>query len=426
MFLVDVNGNQIRVVQKEPITSGSVNAYLVAFNFSEEWVDLDRVAVFKTTGDVFEVGLDETNQCFIPWELMTDPDVRIQFGVYGSRGAEIVLPTIWAATDSILQGVITGVEGSEPTETLTGQLIKKIDDLDSRVDAIENGESGPGSPGKDGEDGFSPTVEVQPIDGGHEVTITDVNGPKSFDIMNGHDGEDGANGATFTPSVSEDGVLSWTNDKGLPNPEPVDVKGTKGDPGDTPHIGSNGNWWIGEIDTGVTATGSSIEGDIPVIPKTSTEYDALTDEEKQAEIAYLITDDNEESAGSGSGSSEDIYSTDETRIGRWINGKPLYRKFLIFDINLTTAGGTKLVDIPSTIDEITSRSIRAQYFINNGKKISLQLPYIVNVGTLYYLQEYVVLSDHKMYVNFLFPENNLATITALLEYTKTTDEPEVS
>lgn len=32
-------------------------------------------------------------------------------------------------------------------------------------------------------------------------------------------------GATFTPSVSAEGVLSWTNDKELENPEPVDIKG---------------------------------------------------------------------------------------------------------------------------------------------------------------------------------------------------------
>ena len=28
-------------------------------------------------------------------------------------------------------------------------------------------------------------------------------------------------GATFYPHVSSDGVLTWTNDKGLPNPEPI-------------------------------------------------------------------------------------------------------------------------------------------------------------------------------------------------------------
>lgn len=34
---------------------------------------------------------------------------------------------------------------------------------------------------------------------------------------------DGQNGATFIPAVSDDGILSWTNDRDLPNPEPVKI-----------------------------------------------------------------------------------------------------------------------------------------------------------------------------------------------------------
>ena len=37
-----------------------------------------------------------------------------------------------------------------------------------------------------------------------------------------------AAGATFTPTVSSDGVISWTNDGGLPNPESVNIKGPQG------------------------------------------------------------------------------------------------------------------------------------------------------------------------------------------------------
>ena len=41
----------------------------------------------------------------------------------------------------------------------------------------------------------------------------------------GGTGQDGEDGATFIPSVSENGIISWTNDKGLPNPDPVILKG---------------------------------------------------------------------------------------------------------------------------------------------------------------------------------------------------------
>lgn len=47
-------------------------------------------------------------------------------------------------------------------------------------------------------------------------------------------------GATFTPSVSENGDLSWTNDRGLVNPETVNIKGDKGDPGEKGEQGDPG------------------------------------------------------------------------------------------------------------------------------------------------------------------------------------------
>ena len=41
------------------------------------------------------------------------------------------------------------------------------------------------------------------------------------------DGKPGDNGVTFTPSVSENGDLSWSNDGGRPNPPTVNIKGPK-------------------------------------------------------------------------------------------------------------------------------------------------------------------------------------------------------
>lgn len=47
----------------------------------------------------------------------------------------------------------------------------------------------------------------------------------------GADGTDGTDGVTFTPSVSEAGVISWTNDGGEDNPDPVNIMGPQGNPG---------------------------------------------------------------------------------------------------------------------------------------------------------------------------------------------------
>lgn len=50
----------------------------------------------------------------------------------------------------------------------------------------------------------------------------------------------GVNGTTYTPSVSVAGEISWTNDGGKDNPEPVNIKGPKGDTGPQGAPGKDG------------------------------------------------------------------------------------------------------------------------------------------------------------------------------------------
>lgn len=58
-----------------------------------------------------------------------------------------------------------------------------------------------------------------------------VQGPAGQDGADGAAGADGAPGVTFTPSVSADGVLSWSNDGGKVDPEPVSIRGPQGPAG---------------------------------------------------------------------------------------------------------------------------------------------------------------------------------------------------
>ena len=70
--------------------------------------------------------------------------------------------------------------------------------------------------------------------GGRIVTV----GGKAVKMPQGVGGRDGV---TFTPSVSEDGDLSWTNDGGLANPQTVNLKGPKGDTGAKGEPGAKGD-----------------------------------------------------------------------------------------------------------------------------------------------------------------------------------------
>lgn len=57
-----------------------------------------------------------------------------------------------------------------------------------------NGGKLQGPEGSPGADGISPTVEVTPIEDGHQVTITDKTGSKTFTVKNGENGANGAPG----------------------------------------------------------------------------------------------------------------------------------------------------------------------------------------------------------------------------------------
>ena len=71
-----------------------------------------------------------------------------------------------------------------------------------------DGAAGPQGPaGVDGEDGFSPTVAVADISGGHRVTITDAEGPKTFDVMDGQDST-GSGTAGVTSFNGRDGAVT--------------------------------------------------------------------------------------------------------------------------------------------------------------------------------------------------------------------------
>lgn len=77
--------------------------------------------------------------------------------------------------------------------------------------------------GHGGIQSISYTSPVSPsVDGTLTIILSDET-EASFTITNGSDG------TTFTPSVSAEGVISWTNDGGKENPSPVNIKGQQGD-----------------------------------------------------------------------------------------------------------------------------------------------------------------------------------------------------
>lgn len=173
MFQLYAKKNQLTVRQREPLTSGSVNVNAARFEFSPDWEGLERVAVFRAGVESRSVVLGADGQCVIPWETLASHGRQLTAGVYGTRGGEVVLPTVWASLGTVLEGAAPGKEAQPPTPDLWRQeLASKGDKLDydglnlslmsgdtplSTVQIAGGGEGGavvvPGPPGPEGPPG---------------------------------------------------------------------------------------------------------------------------------------------------------------------------------------------------------------------------------------------------------------------------------
>ena len=144
MFLLAANKVCLQLLQKEAVTSGSVNVYTVKFDFNSDWDGLAKTAVFQAADDKVSVILDQDNECQIPWEVLQNPRRTLEVGVYGTRGTDLVLPTIWATIGTIKEGASPGDSTQPPTPSVYDQILAEIGDLgslktdnkDSLVEAI--------------------------------------------------------------------------------------------------------------------------------------------------------------------------------------------------------------------------------------------------------------------------------------------------
>lgn len=197
-----------------------------------------------------------------------------------------------AFADRVDTAIQTANEATEAAETATSKANIATEQANNARDVAQNVASdlvnSKNRGDFDGKDGFSPAISVSQTAEGHRLTITDANGTRYVDVMNGARGEtgkgldilgtyptvdalnsavtnpeqgdmynvgssapynlymydskegwkdqgklQGAKGAVFTPFVDADGNLSWSNDGGLSNPATVNIKGIQGD---TPDI----------------------------------------------------------------------------------------------------------------------------------------------------------------------------------------------
>ena len=154
---------------------------------------------------------------------------------------ESVMVTIHGLISRGIQAVAVSDEG-HLIFTLTDGSTVDLGDI--RGPAGPTGKQGPQGPaGADGKDGATgPQGRPGPKgDSFQTVVEDDGNGNITIRALTAEGtGTSGQNGYTFTPSVSAEGVISWTNDGDLENPTPVNIKGPAGATGATGAPGAKG------------------------------------------------------------------------------------------------------------------------------------------------------------------------------------------
>lgn len=129
----------------------------------------------------------------------------------------------------------------------------------------------------------------------------------------------------------------------------------------------------------------------------------------------LVIDGQTVEVPGGSSSSDEIYSTQETCIGTWIDGKPLYR---MVGTGVAPSNDTKvstIIDLSSHDPDVIT-SIRGVLF--NPPNTTFNIPHTNGVDCVYgvYLQSIKAVSVGANNSGF-YGKN----VVLIVEYTKTTD-----
>ena len=138
LLRLSVSKTVLKIEQTELTVEKCVNYDRVAFTFDDSWADLVRTATFwrgSKASDVYQILLDDTNECDIPWELL-QKDGYIQIGVTGI-GADGSLITTQPVAQSVARGTYRDARvPSDPTPTIYEQINQQLKRCMTRVDTL--------------------------------------------------------------------------------------------------------------------------------------------------------------------------------------------------------------------------------------------------------------------------------------------------
>lgn len=195
MITAFIKGQALEIFESV-IVAESFNYLKAQFVFtSSDWNGLEKTTYFTQGEKTHSIKLDENNIAFPIHLSAGEWEVSVVGREYanGELAERITTDTATINVKPFKKSTDTPFPEPAPTEieALKAEIGNLPDlltkDKTSLVNAINELCKKGGSGGGSGSDGFSPIVNITEIEGGHRVTITDAEGTKTFDVLDGKD-----------------------------------------------------------------------------------------------------------------------------------------------------------------------------------------------------------------------------------------------
>lgn len=202
----------------DDLTTESKNNLVAAINEASQIGGGGASIAMRVDGEYIQYSTDNGNT----WvNLIAKAELKGDKGADGKDGASITISNISESA----------ADGGTNTVTFSDGSALKVKNGSKGSAGADGRDGAPGTPGTPGKDGHSPVVTA--TKSGKTTTIS-VDGAAIATVEDGADGKPGAAGQA----------------------------GASGADGITPHIGDNGNWYLGDTDTGKPSRGEQgLKGD---------------------------------------------------------------------------------------------------------------------------------------------------------------------
>ena len=214
----EIDGMRLTRTSDAYVTEGSKNFVQLLFTFSNDWDGIDKWALFARDNKTYEVAIVD-GKCIVPYECARTSG-QFQLTVVGKANeGEVIATTSDKAVRVSSNEFEENPAGSETRLTNTF-LVDTLAKVKEYADKAENA-----------------GIEVdKAVESAQNAAASEKNAKGYADKAKEY--SESVN--VYIPSVSQDGVMTWTNKAGLANPAPVNVKGERGEKGEQGVKGDTG------------------------------------------------------------------------------------------------------------------------------------------------------------------------------------------